>query len=222
MNPKPRTTPVFNTILGMIWRVSLATLAIQFWLLALFPFPLYFPPTFSIGFLSGRQSYFFGFYAAYFYTHIISAPICFLLGLIQLSNFLQTAYPVVHRLLGRVYVFAILFAVVPSGLGMAFYAKQGPVAVAGFATLSLLTGYFTIQGWLAILRRNLAGHTLWMWRSYLMICSAPMLRFMAMVQFYASVPPSIGYPFSAWASWIIPWMVFEAVRKIQSIARNHR
>ena len=43
----------------------------------------YFPPNFGFGFLLGRDSYFYSWYAIAFYIHVLSSPIALFLGLIQ-------------------------------------------------------------------------------------------------------------------------------------------
>lgn len=136
----------------------------------------YFPPDFASDFLLGRESYFFGSYRWAFYTHIVFGPVVLVLGTLLISNSFRKRLPSWHRRLGRVQTAIVLFCVVPSGLWMAFYADAGVVAGTGFAVLSLATGGFAVLGFRAAIRRRFVQHRLWMWRCYLMLFSAVVLR----------------------------------------------
>ena len=136
----------------------------------------YFPPDFAEGFLKGKQTLFQGIYAPAFYLHVIGAPLAILLGTIQAMGRYHAKWPRLHQRLGRAYVGIILFAAGPGGMVMAFYAKGGLWGKTSFLLLSGLWLMSTFLGYLAILRRDFSRHRNWMYRSYVLACSAIWLR----------------------------------------------
>jgi uncharacterized membrane protein len=82
-----------------------------------------------------------------------------------------------HRALGKAYVLLVLFFAAPSGLAMSIKADRDPLAVVGFAALAVATGVTTWLGFIAAKGGRIAKHQQWMTRSYLLICSAVLLRF---------------------------------------------
>lgn len=170
----------------------------------------YFPPSFESGFLQGREGYFYSWYAAAFYTHVISAPIGLLLGLLQASRRLRIRKPRVHRRLGSTYVWNVLLFIVPSGLLMSTKAG-GPVTAGGFASLAIATGVTTYLGYSSAKHRNLVGHRRWMTRSYILMCSAISLRFLAELCL-AMDWKFITYDALAWMSWLPLLICYELVR----------
>ena len=169
----------------------------------------YFPPDFNSDFLRGRDGYFFGRYQWAFYLHIASGPVTLALGMLLISDRFRRLFPSWHRGLGRIQVGLILLFVAPSGLWMAWYADAGPVAAVGFAILALLTGTCAALGLRAAIRRRFAVHRQWMWRCFLLLCSAVVLRvlggFAVVTEFYA------GWydPLASWASWVLPLAGYE-------------
>lgn len=169
----------------------------------------YLPPNFSSDFLQGRESYFFGSYRWAFYTHIASGPVALLLGLVLVNEPFRLRYPNWHRALGRVQAVGVLFIVAPSGLWMAFRAATGPVAVVGFATLAVATGTSVALGWRAAVKRRFAEHRRWMWRCYLLLCSAVVLRLIVGLTLVTGFQADWLDPTMAWASWLLPLVAFE-------------
>lgn len=169
----------------------------------------YFPPNFQSDFLHDRDSYFFTRYQWAFYPHIVSGPVALLLGLLLMSDGYRTRFPRWHRVLGRVQTIGVLFVVLPSGLVMAFDAAAGPWAAAGFVVLTLLTAACTALGWRAAVRRRFSIHRRWMQRSYLLLCSAVVLRILGGIGTVLEVQMTSFDLFAGWASWVVPLMVFE-------------
>jgi hypothetical protein len=173
----------------------------------------YLPPDFNADFLRGREGHFFGPYQVAFYAHLVSGPVSLLLGLLLLSQRFRRRWPRWHRRLGRVQVANVLLLVVPSGLWMAWYAIGGPVATIGFALLSALTAVATACGWRAAVQRRFAVHQAWMARSYLLLCSAVVIRLLGglavTLEYHADwIDPAI-----AWVSWLVPLAIFEALHR---------
>jgi len=169
----------------------------------------YFPPNFESDFLQGREAYFSGSYHWAFYAHIVAGPISLVLGMVLLSERFRLRFPKWHRMLGRIQVLDVLFAVVPSGLWMAYRAEAGPVAGLGFAVLAVVTGTSIALGARSAVQRRFANHRRWMLRCYLLLCSTVVLRLMAGLATVTGVEATWIDPLVAWSSWLVPLAAFE-------------
>jgi Predicted membrane protein (DUF2306) len=172
----------------------------------------YLPPKFNSDFLRGREGYFFGSYQWAFYAHIASGPLALVAGTLLVSDSFRQRSPRGHRFLGRFQVANILLFVAPSGLWMAGYAAAGPIAAVGFALLALLTGLCAALGLRAAVQRRFLVHRRWMWRSYLLLCSAVVLRLLGGLATVIGIQADWFDPVAAWASWSVPLAIFELSR----------
>jgi uncharacterized membrane protein len=180
----------------------------------------YFPPNFRSDFLQGRKSYFFGAYRWAFYPHIVSGPLALFMGMLLLSESFRSRFSKWHRYLGRVHVANVLGVVTPSGLWMAEYASTGPIAAVGFAVLSVLTATCTAFGWRAAVRRKFPIHRRWMSRSFLLLCSAVVLRVVVGLGTVIGVQATWFDPLVSWSSWIVPLILFEWIGLRQRATPN--
>lgn len=169
----------------------------------------YLPPNFDSDFLRGREGYFFGAYQWAFYTHIASGPASLFLGVILISDRFRMRYPKWHRLLGRMQAANVLLLVTPTGLWMAYYTSTGIIAGIGFASLALLTGTCVAFGWRAAVKRRFQVHRRWMWRCFLLLCSAVVLRLVVGLGTVVGVQTPWFDPLISWASWLVPLSLFE-------------
>jgi hypothetical protein len=160
--------------------------------------------------LRGRETYFWGAYGWAFYAHLVSGPASLLLGVILVSDRFRRIAPQWHRRLGRVQGMCVLLLVAPSGLWMARYAESGAVAAAGLASLAMVTAVFVALGWRSAVQRRIADHRRWMWRTFLLLCSAVVIRLIGGAATVVHFDALWLYPFSCWASWLAPLAVFEA------------
>ena len=167
-------------------------------------YPDYFPPNFESDFLLGRKAYFAGAYGFAFYTHILTTPFALVSGLLLMSRSFRRKYPAKHRLIGKMHVIGILLLVVPSSLWMSAYAFTGHLAGAGFALLSLSTGYCVAMGWRRARERNFIKHRYWMTRCFVMLCSAVVLRLISGAATIMDADSVWTYPLAAWVAWIVP------------------
>jgi hypothetical protein len=169
----------------------------------------YFPPSFTSDFLRGREGYFWGGYHWPFYIHIVSGPISLLLGLVLIGERARAQFPKWHRYFGRIQVACVLLLVTPSGLWMARYAVGGPIAVAGLASLAVATATCAALGlWSAVMQR-FVDHRRWMWRCYLLLCSAVVLRLIGGLATVIGVTATWVDPMATWVSWLAPLAAFE-------------
>jgi uncharacterized membrane protein len=201
--------------LGLILRVLWTILA---------NYPDYFPPNFGSLFLQGRESSFNGIYPTAFYLHLFSAPWVLINGLFLMSDTCRRRYGRWHRRLGRVQVLILLLLFVPSSLIMAGSAFGGWGAGLSFMLLSLTTAGCAICGTVAARRRQFPVHRRWMSRCFLLLCSAVFLRLISGAASLLELSNEEGaYIIAAWASWVVPLLVFEiAIRRDPSRRGMHR
>ncbi len=169
----------------------------------------YFPPNFASDFLRGREHHFFGVYQWAFYTHILSGPVSLILGLILIAERGRARFPRWHRYLGRLQVVCVLLLVTPSGLWMAYHAAAGPIAAVGLATLAIATATCVSLGAWRAMTRRFADHRRWMWRCYLLLCSAVVLRLIGGLATVTGMTAPWVDPLANWMSWLMPLAVFE-------------
>ena len=169
----------------------------------------YFPPNFESDFLRGREHYFSGSYRLAFYAHIVTGPVSLILGMILVRESFRLNHRIWHRYLGLLQSICVLFLVSPSGLWMAYYVDTGIVAAIGFGTLSVVTGACIALGWRSGVKRRFADHRRWMWRCFLLLCSAVVLRLMVGLASVTHIGEELAYPIAAWASWLMPLIAFE-------------
>ena len=206
-NIHPRTLPFILTPLAAVL-IFKTTIAI------VLNYPDYYPPNFGSDFLRGRELYFAGPYQWAFYTHIASGPFSLLLGMLLLSERFRLRFPAWHRCLGRLQVLCILLLVTPSGLHMAYYAAAGPIAAVGLAVLALATAMCVALGWRSAVSGRFADHRRWMWRGYLLLCSAVVLRVIGGLATVTGVTAAWVDPAATWLSWLLPLAAFERVHRI--------
>lgn len=172
-------------------------------------YPDYLPPNFVADFLLGREGYFWQGYHLPFYVHLTVGPITLVLGMLLISDRFRGRWPRWHRRLGRAQGVLILTLLVPSGMWMAAYAANGPIAGAGLGVLAVLTGTSVVIGCRAAVARRFAEHRRWMMRCYLCLCSTVILRLMGGVGTVLEIAaPWYGIQ-ATWTSWAIPLAVYE-------------
>jgi len=198
------------SFLTTVLRTLAVVLILRVLVVILSNYPDYFPPNFDALFLLGREATFTGVYRPAFYLHIFSAPVVLLNGLILLSESVRRRYGATHRILGRVQVALLLFCVLPSSVVMSRHAFGGWLAGLSFLLLSMATAICAIAGVVYARRRRFDLHRRWMLRSYVLICSAVVLRLISGAAGLIGVPsPETAYIVAAWSSWLVPLMTCE-------------
>ncbi len=202
-----------TSLLICVLTIAVALLIVKVTLMVVAGYVNYYPPNFQSDFLLGREDYFFTRYQWAFYPHIVSGPLSLLLGLILMSERFRRRFPRWHRYLGRLQTIGVLLVVLPSGLVMAFDAAAGPFATVGFILLTMLTAGATVLGWRAAVQRQFLVHRRWMQRSYLLLCSAVVLRIIGGLGTILEVKALSFDLLAGWASWVMPLIVFELTHR---------
>jgi hypothetical protein len=174
----------------------------------------YLPPNFQSDFLVGRQSYFFGGYQWAFYAHLVTGPVALLAGLALVSERFRRRWPAVHRWLGKLQIALVTLVVAPSGAWMAWYAQSGGVAGLGFFLLAVATAGCAVMGWRSAAGGRFAEHRRWMWRCFLLLCSAVVVRLVGGLATVTGVDADWVYPLTAWVSWLGPLVAFEIAEAV--------
>jgi small-conductance mechanosensitive channel len=208
-NYTPDMRPHHPTLPGRILTILAGVLILKAIISIIINYQNYFPPDFTSDFLRGRERHFLGIYQWAFYTHIMSGPVSLLLGLILISERSRTRFPQWHRYLGRLQVACVVLLVTPSGLWMAYHAAAGPIGAVGLAALAIATAICVSLGARSAVMRRFADHRRWMWRCYLLLCSAVVLRLIGGLATVAGPAAPWVDPLATWMSWLVPLAAFE-------------
>ncbi|WP_084679230.1 DUF2306 domain-containing protein [Flavobacterium reichenbachii] len=150
------------------------------------------------------------FYIFLFYLHVYSAIFVLFTGFTQFNSVILKKQPIIHRNIGKLYVFTVLFLSAPSGFFIGIFANGGFYSQISFVSLSLLWFYFTLKGFLAIKSKNIVLHKTFMLRSFALTFSAVTLRLWKVVLVYLFQPsPMDLYQIIAWLGWIPNLLIIE-------------
>jgi uncharacterized membrane protein len=151
----------------------------------------------------------------YAYAHFIGSGFALLVGGFQFSARLRRARPHLHRWIGRSYLLAVLVGGI-GGLGLSAISHGGPPTHTGFALLAVLWLYSGARAYQAIRSGDVAGHRIWMIRSFALTFAAVTLRIQL-----GLFTGALGWSFDdayitvAWLSWvpnlvIAEWWIVQA------------
>ena len=153
-------------------------------------------------------------------THIFLGSVAILCATAQVWPWLRRTHPRVHRVVGRVYVAAVLPAAVCVTViaPMTLYGLNARLAN---TMLALLWFGTTLAGFLAARRRQFGQHRIWMLRSFALTYSIVANRVWTGVIFAIFVPEifsgadvdetvlSQAVGASSWASWVVNLLIVE-------------
>ena len=190
----------------------------------LYPFA-YLVVDMSRGFLTSKPAELLGsgMWNAAFYIHVVTGGIALLTGWIQFSKRFRNRHLNTHRLLGKIYLIAILFSGT-TGLYIALFANGGVISELGFSGLALSWLFTSLQAYTAIKRKEIDFHQEWMIRSYAVCFAAVTLRiYLPLFQFGLGMDFITGYRIISWLCWVPNLVVAELIiRNIRAgrIVRN--
>ena len=142
------------------------------------------------------------------HAHLLGGAIALAVGPFQLSGNIRSRHLRLHRLLGRIYVAAILVGGLGS-LSLAVSASGGLPARFGFGMMAVVWLGSTAMAFVSIRRRRIGDHQVWMIRSYAVTLAAVTLRFYLPGAIAAGYEFSDVYPAIAWLCWVPNLIVAE-------------
>jgi uncharacterized membrane protein YozB (DUF420 family) len=151
-----------------------------------------------------------GWYLPAFYCHIIGSSVILLVGFFQFSKKVYNNKSL-HKRLGKVYVFGVLFFSAPGAYVMTLFVNRGPGVFISFLLQNTLWMVFTLAAWLVIKKGNIDGHVKMMRRSYALAFGAVTLRFYIWVVtvFGSGVGFASNYLIIAFLSWVPNLLIAE-------------
>lgn len=138
-----------------------------------------------------------------FYAHILGGGVALLLGWTQFLPRLRARRVALHRLLGKIYVAAILLFGATGGFVAALVANGGFPSALGFGSLAVLWFFSTLQAYQSILKKDIEQHKAWMIRSYALTFAAVTLRlWLPLFTAGFRLPFEQAYLAVAWFCWV--------------------
>lgn len=181
-------------LLRVVWALSLAVAAYAIVAYAAWPLGTVLHPELRPSFAAQP--------AGLLYAHVFAAAVALLVGPLQFSRRLRTRRPVLHRVLGRIYLGVGVLVGGVSGALLAAHAYGGPWARAGFLALALAWLATGAVAWLQIRRGEVDAHRRWMIRNFGLTLAAVALRLWLPALTAAGVPLPVAYPLVAWLCWL--------------------
>jgi len=145
--------------------------------------------------------------------HISGGIIALVLGPFQFWKTLRNKYLKAHRISGRVYVGAIMVAVISSTYlsWTSALAISWPWALA-LQTLAFVWFLTTAMALISVKRKRMQQHQEWMIRSYVVTFAFVTFRFLSDMPAIQALGPFTEYgPAVGWVSWTIPLLITEVL-----------
>lgn len=127
-----------------------------------------------------------------FVVHVATASLALACGAVLCFPRLLR-FPRAHRVLGYVYVNAVLWVAAPSGLVLALVAKGGALGTLGFAVPAALWWWFTWSGLVEIRAGRVQAHVRQITRSYALALSAPAFRVLYVAGGLTALDDEVAY-----------------------------
>ncbi|MGF1571518.1 MAG: DUF2306 domain-containing protein [Sumerlaeia bacterium] len=143
-------------------------------------------------------------------THGVAAMIALAIGPVQFVESWRKRWRGLHRMLGRVYIIALLLAA-PTGFFMGLMAYGGLLSQSAFVVFSILWFVTACLGYHTACKRKFAEHRVWMIRSYALTFGAVILRVQLNLLQDFGFRFEVVYPYMAWCSWIPAVLIGELV-----------
>jgi uncharacterized membrane protein YozB (DUF420 family) len=129
--------------------------------------------------------------------HVASASLALPLCLVLMTKSVQRR-PSWHRRLGRLAGVIVLFALVPSGIVLAFDAKGGRLVTAGFMLSAAIVAWGVVHGVAAARRRDLVSHQRAMRHVVAQMSVAVTSRALIVGLDAVGVDPALSYVVALW------------------------
>jgi hypothetical protein len=83
-------------------------------------------------------------------------------------------------------------------------------------SLGMVTGICAWCGWRDAVRKRFASHRRWMWRLFVLLCSAVIIRILGGLTEVLQIESATVAVANAWISWVLPLFFCEAVLRWKS------
>lgn len=176
------------------------------------------------GFLAVKQAYVHSkVWRTAFYIHVFTSILTLMAGFTQFSGFILKEHKPLHRVMGRIYVIAVIFINFPSGMILAFYANGHLPSRIAFIMLDSLWFWFTLKAFIEIRRGNVSAHKRFMMRSYALTFSAITLRTWKLILSNTFViDPVTLYMIDAWMGFVPNLLLAEWLIRKKKMAGKTR
>ena len=152
------------------------------------------------------------FYKLAFFTHVYTAVFVIPAGFTQFSRYIRGNFFLIHKYVGRVYAFVVIFLAGPSGFYMGIFANGGIAAQISFCLLSVLWIYFTAMAVIRVRQGDIESHREFLIRSFALTLSALTLRaWKYLIVFVFEPRPMDVYQIVAWLGWIPNLIIAEII-----------
>lgn len=151
----------------------------------------------------------------FFYLHIGFGGLSLLTGWSQFSKKIRARNIRLHRILGKIYMIAILISGV-SSIYIALYATGGMGPSFGFGTLGVLWLTTSTMAYIAVRKRHIPQHKVWMIQSFALSFAAVTLRLWLPLLTAAMHMEFIeAYRIIAWLCWVPNLLVAFTIVRIK-------
>ena len=153
------------------------------------------------------------------YSHIIGGSIALFTGALQLNSRFRERFLAVHKVMGRVYVIAVVFSGI-AGLFMATRSMGGTVAHFGFGSMAVLWLFTVYMPYIRIRQGQVSAHKHWMNLNYSLTCSAITLRlYLPTFPIIFNTDFITSYTYISWAAWF-PNIIIAQLYLMKNNAKN--
>lgn len=150
--------------------------------------------------------------------HVASALLSFPLCLLLMTRALQRR-PSWHRWLGRFTGTLVLFALVPSGIVLAFDAKGGTPVTLGFLLSAMIVAWFSARGVVTARRRDFVSHRHAMRHVVAQMSVAVTSRAFMLGLDAAGFDPDVAYVVALWVPVLGSALVAEVISSRSSFSK---
>jgi len=133
--------------------------------------------------------------------HLGGGAVAIACGALQVNASLRQRHIKVHRLLGRLYVLAVIIAGL-AALRLAWTSSGGIPTHLGFGLLAVLWLATTSMAFYHVRAKRIDQHRVWMIRSYALTLAAVTLRIYIPLSQVAGLPFGASYIAISWLCWV--------------------
>lgn len=153
-----------------------------------------------------------GYYLPAFYSHVLISSVILIVGFAQFSKKVYTNRPL-HKALGKIYVFGVLFFSAPGAYVMTLFINRGTGVFISFLLQNTLWIIFTAAAWWLVVNGRIDDHIRMMRRSYGLAFAAVTLRFYIWLftVFGNGVNFNYNYVVIAFLSWVPNLLLVEMI-----------